>query len=147
MWGPYPDTVLHFPQADLRVDLRRPVPADVRQSLRWLGLPGPFAVITASNPRGVRLEESVNRPLAAALAAVVRLRYPDAVPVNGGAPEGGHVEPGWAVSAPLPDARRLAADFLQDALFWFDGTSFRIEPVLGTGPAISLPLPDRRADT
>jgi hypothetical protein len=40
------------------------------------------------------------------------------------------------------DARRLAAGFLQNALFWFDGQSFSIEPVLGSGPAVALPRRD-----
>jgi hypothetical protein len=125
-WGPYPDTVLHFPQADLRVDLRRPVPADLVQSLRWLGLAAPFAVVTASNPLGVRLDESVNRWLAAVLSSIVRLRYPAAVPADGRAPDGPHVEPGWAISAPLVDARRLAAGFLQNALFGSMVRRFRL---------------------
>jgi hypothetical protein len=139
-WGTYPDTVLHFP--DLRVDLRRPVPSDLVQSLRRLGLAAPFAVVTASNPLGIRLDESVNRWLGAVLSSVVRLRYPAAVPADGRAPDGAHVEPGWAISAPLVDARRLAADFLQNALFWFDGQSFSIERVHAPGPAVALPRKD-----
>lgn len=139
-WGPYPETVLHFP--DLRVDLRRPVPPDLVQSLRRLGLAAPFAVVTASNPLGIPLDKSVNRWLAAVLNSVVRLRYPAALPADGGAPDGAHVEPGWAISAPLLDVRRLAAGFLQNALFWFDGESFSIEPVLAPGQAVALPRRD-----
>ncbi len=141
-WAPYPDTVLHFLEAGLRVDLRRPVPPDLAPALRRLGLAAPFAVVTACNPLGTRLDESVNRWLGAVLTGVVQLRYPDAVEVHGGAPGGEHLEPGWAISAPLPDARGLAASFLQNAIFWFDGESFSIEPVLAPGPAVSLPRRD-----
>ena len=60
-WGPYSETILHFPEASLTIDLRVPVPPEARGTLAGAGLPGPFAVITACNPMGRVLEPRANR--------------------------------------------------------------------------------------
>jgi hypothetical protein len=137
-WEPYPDTVLHF-ENGLRADLRLVPPHALARQLADLGLAGPFAVITACNPLGTRLDEAGNRRLAALLAGVVRERYPDARPAEGRSPDGRHREPGWALAIPLAEATRLAADFFQNALFWYDGERFSIVPVLAPGQRLALP--------
>jgi uncharacterized protein DUF3293 len=138
-WGPYANTVLHFPEADLTLDLRLPVPPHTSEAFGRLGLPGPFAVVTACNPLGRILDPAANRRLSAVLAGVVREQHPGAVRADGGAPEGGHLEPGWALGTSLGQAKRLAARFFQNAVFWFEGGRFSIVPVLAEGPIVALP--------
>ncbi len=139
-WGPYPDTLLNFPEADLTVDLRREISPHTRTALARLGLECPFAVVTACNPLGRPIGESSNLRLTAVLSAVVGWRYPTARPAHGAAASGTHREPGWALPVSLPEARNLAARFFQRGIFWFDGDRFYIEPVLAPGPAVSLPV-------
>lgn len=143
--GPYPDTVLTFPEAGIEVDLRTPLSALVRSSLIGAGLGGPFAVVTACNPLGRLLGNASNQRLGTVLEAVVQERHPGARRAEGRSPDGSHREPGWALNTPLETARGLAARFFQNALFWFDGDRFHLVPVIAPGPQISLPveLPSR----
>lgn len=138
-WGRYAETTLRFPDSGLTLDLRLPLPAATPARFAELGLSQPFAIVTACNPLGIELEAAANRRLSAVLGHLVRERYPGAVRANGGSPDGRHEEEGWAIPVPLPVAERLAAEFLQNALFWFDGTRCFILPVLGTGPVLPLP--------
>lgn len=140
-WGVFPDTVLRFPAAGFQIDLRRGLEPGDRRALAAHGLGGPFAVVTASNPLGRVLDSAANRRLGALFAAAVRERHPEARPADGCSPDGRHVEPGWAIPGPLEDARRLAARFFQAALFWYDGSGFRIVPVLALGAPLPLPPP------
>ena len=142
-WGTYPDTLLRFPGTGLSIDLRRPVSADARGALAALGLGGPFGVLTAQNPLGNPLDGPANGRLATLLHAVVRERYPGALPVQGTSPDGTHVEEGWALPVPLEEVRALAARFFQNAVFWFDADRFFIVPVLASYPPLALP--DRTA--
>lgn len=138
-WGRYPDTLLRFPEAGLRIDLRRPVsPADQR-ALANIGLPGPFAVVTSCNPLGRSLEESSNNRLTAVLTALVLERYPGARLAHGASPDGAHLERGWAIPASLDEVRGLAARFFQNGVFWFDAGCFYIVPVLAPLPKLALP--------
>jgi len=140
-WSAYPDTILHFPEVDREVDLRRPLPPDARSAFGDLGLSGSSAVVTAHNPLGLTLSETSNRRLETLLAALVRTRYPGARPAHGRPAYGRHLERGWAIPIPLEEAEMLAARFFRNALFWYDGDRFFIVPVLASGPP--LPLPDR----
>lgn len=139
-WGAYPDTILHFPEVDLQIDLRRPLHPDARSAFGDLGLSGSFAVVTAHDPVGQTLSETSNRRLETVLAALVRARYPGARQAHGRSADGRHAERGWAIPIPLEEAEMLAARFFQNALFWYDGDRFFIVPVLALGPP--LPLPD-----
>ncbi|MGQ0704162.1 MAG: DUF3293 domain-containing protein [Gemmatimonadales bacterium] len=138
-WGSYPDTVLTFPDVDLVIDLRRPLSPAIRRRLAELGLGRPFAVITACNPLGTRLEERANRRLCAVLERQVSARYPGARPAQGGSPDGTHREPGWALPISLEEAKRLAGGFLQNAVFWYDGEKFQVVPVHAPFEALTLP--------
>jgi hypothetical protein len=137
-WGAYPETVITFPDTGLVVDLRRPVTPILRQRLGEIGLAGPFGIVTACNPLGTQIGAEVNRRLSAVLGCRVA-GYAGSRPVVGASPDASHQEPGWAIPAPLDQVRRLAAEFLQNALFWFDGERFSIVPVHGAGQALSLP--------
>lgn len=137
-WGAYPETVLTFPEAGIIVDLRRPV-GDVLRHRLASHLAGPFGVVTACNPLGSGLDPDANERLSTLLAHRIALRYPSARPAQGGSPDGSHREPGWAVPAPLDEVKRLAGDFLQNAVFWYDGERFSIVPVHGSGAVLPLP--------
>ena len=138
-WGSYSDTILRFPKTGLSIDLRVPLSPSTQQLLSDLGLGRPFAVITACNPLGSQLDPAANRRLASVLAALVRERHPGALEAHGVSPDGQHQEPGWAIATSLEEAQRLAAQFLQRAVFWFDGARFLIVPVLAGGPSVALP--------
>lgn len=138
-WGAYPDTVLHFPEADLPVDLRRPISPTAQRGLAQLGLARSFAVVTACNPLGIPHDNPSNQRLMAVFEAVVRERCPLARRATGASPDGGHIEPGWALPLPLQDAALLAARFFQNGLFWYDAGRFSIVPVLAPFQALALP--------
>lgn len=140
VWGDYPDTVLQFPGAGLNIDLRQPVSPRSLQTLATAGLRGSFAVVTACDPLGGLLDTSANQRLSAVLTALVHDRYPGARPAQGISTDGAHIEPGWAIPAPLEEARGLAARFLQNSIFWFDGARFSIVPVSVAGPHLTLPV-------
>jgi hypothetical protein len=140
VWGAYPDTVLQFPGAGLNIDLRQSVSPRSLQALKTAGLTGQFAVVTACDPLGGALDSSANQRLSSVLTALVQERYPGARPAHGISPDGAHVEPGWAIPAPLEEARGLAARFLQNSIFWFDGARFSIVPVTVAGPHLTLPV-------
>ena len=146
-WGRYPDTILKFPSVGVDIDLRQPISPRSLLVLAVGGLAKPFAVVTACNPMGGSLDDGANQRLSAVLTAQVQDRFPGARPVHGTSPDGSHVEPGWAIPAPLEEARSLAARFFQTAIFWFDGTRFSIVPVHTAGPPLTLPVeePDRAA--
>ena len=139
-WGTYPDTVLRFPEAGLAIDLRRSPSPHALRALAELGLTGSFGVVTACEPLGRPLDESSNIRLTTVLTAVVLARYPGARLAHGAAPDGSHLERGWAIPAPLEEVRALAARFFQNAVFWFDAGRFSIVPVLAPLPPLALPV-------
>lgn len=150
-WGAYPDTVITFPETGLVVDLRRPVHPVLRQRLGAIGLAGSFGIVTACNPLGTPLDAAANRRLTTLLGCRVA-GYAGARSALGSSPDASHQEPGWAIPVPLDQLRRLAADFFQNALFWFDGEKFSIIPVHETGATLPLPAPSQdqqhqKADT
>jgi len=139
-WGRYPDTILQFPSVGVDIDLRQPVSPRSLMVLAIGGLAKPFAVVTACNPMGGSLDDSANQRLSAVLTALVQDRFPGARPAHGASPDGTHVERGWAIPAPLEEARSLAARFFQNAMFWFDGARFSVVPVHTSGPSLMLPV-------
>src|SRR5262245_64913294 len=137
-WGAYPETVITFPDSGLVVDLRRPVNPILRQRMAEIGLSGPFGIVTACNPLGAQIDAAANRRLTLLLEHRVA-GYAGSRPAVGGSPDASHREPGWAIPAPLDEVRRLAADFMQNAVFWFDGEKFSIVPVHASGDPLALP--------
>lgn len=133
------ETVLEFPGTGLSIDLRGSLDDGARAALGRSGLPGPFAVITACNPRGVVLPADANRRLDARFSAWVESSHLGAIRVTGRSPDGRHAEPGWALAVAPEEARALAADWQQQAIYWFDGARFWIEPVLSGGLPVPLP--------
>lgn len=150
----YADTVLEFagPPA-ARLDLRRALGADERAALASLGLDRPFAVLTAENPEGENAEDAGDPDAEAARRAANAGRTRTLVRrleasgtffarVDGMAPDGDYRERCVAVAAPLAEARRLALDERQLALFWFDGTRFWLIPAEADAAPRPLPAPE-----
>jgi hypothetical protein len=146
-WRFYPETVIELwrrrggPRVHL--DCREPVDAATRAALAGIGLPGPFVVITACAPGGARLGPAASRRRTARLARRLRAFGPRPVRADGGSPDRTHVEPGWAADLAREEARRIAAEAGQSAIFRFDGRAMWIEPVLVDAAPIRLP-PARR---
>lgn len=127
MWHHYPRTILTLRPANaasFTIDLRVPVHADTAARLAAIGLHDPFAVITACNPDGLDVARSENERRTARLRDRLLGAGHTAVRADGRSPDGTHVEPGFAVRMPKPDALAIAAEFRQLGLFWWDGTAF-----------------------
>lgn len=131
--------VLAFAGGAVVVNLGEPVPAATRRALAALGLPGPFAVITPCNPRGMLLGPDANAGRLAAFTAEVESRGVGPVRAVGSDPAGTHSEPGLALAIPRQDAVALARRWEQLALYWWDGHCFWIVPVLAEGAPTPLP--------
>ncbi len=144
------DTTLEFRRRDggaaaLRVDLRRSPAARLSRRLGDLGLPGPFAVVTADNPGALaggalRAAPGGGARLRALLAARGIL---DPVCVAGVSRDGAHREEGLAVPWPEEEAVDLAAALSQDGIYFWDGERFFIVGTRPRGPG-RLPLPARK---
>jgi hypothetical protein len=80
-------------------------------------------VITADNPRGERLDPRDNAAPQQRLASSLRR-------CDGCCPDAIHRERGFAAVLPLEQAMALAAEFGQSAIYWFDGESIWLVPVL-----------------
>lgn len=141
-WHRYPDTVLHFRSARaLRVDLREPVGQGTVAALESLGLVGPFAVLTAHDPRGRDEDAEVNARRAAVLDERLRAVGAHFMHVDACSPDGSHCEDSVAARIEREQATTLAREFEQVALFWFDGEKFWIVGALAGGDPVMLPRP------
>ena len=129
-WATYPDTVVEIHALPpLQVDLRQPVPPEVAQRLRELGLGHAWAVVTAHNP-GRIVAETENERRERELSVVVATFGVRFLRADGVSPDGTHREPGVAVALDQHSAIALASDFGQSAIFWFDGQAFWLVPAL-----------------
>lgn len=137
-WGRYPNTVLHLDGGG-RIDLRRPVSAEAMRTLSALGLSGPFAVITAHDPRGEDLPPGENERRAAQLEGELRSRAVPFLQLDACSPDGEHCEESVAVKVSYDSARELAIDHGQVAFFWFDGERFWIAGALLETDPVALP--------
>lgn len=135
----YAATVLEFNRdPEQVVDLRRPISEAEARLLAGLGLDGPFAVVTAWNPRG-RSSHPDNDARQAELEATLRARGIRFVAVDGCSPDRTHREASVAAAIPEGEARRLALEWEQDALFWFDGGHVWIVGALERYGRVRLP--------
>lgn len=85
-------------------------------------IPPRFAVVTAHNPRGHLFSPAANRKLDVALRRRLDALGLRRFRVTGGSADGRHREAGWGVIVPSPAAaRRLSAEFDQNAFYWISG--------------------------
>jgi Protein of unknown function (DUF3293) len=136
----YANTILAFGgDGCVSIDLRRPLSASDRRALHGLGFSSCFAVITPDNPGGRDVSARENDTRESKL--VMRVRETDvrfAVAV-GCSPDRSHCEEGLAVELPRHEARELAREFAQDALFWYDGEDFWLDAACARFAAVKLP--------
>ena len=137
-WARYPNTILHLDGGGT-VDLRRPVNEETMRTLAALGLTGPFAVITAYDPRGEDLPPGENERHAAQFEGELRSRAVHFLHMDACSPDGEHCEASVAVKATYDSARQLAIDHGQVAFFWFDGERFWIAGALLETHPVALP--------
>ena len=134
-WNAYPETILEFPGASARIDLRRPITDADRRELARRGLDRPFAVITAENPCGLNADDAASEKQAEIREERNRKRMADFVSilerdgirhqaVDGVSPDGSYREHSLAVLIERERAIRLARQLDQLAIFWFDGNDF-----------------------
>jgi hypothetical protein len=137
-WARYPNTVLRL-AGDVMVDLRRPVGEDTVRLLSALGLSGPFAVITAHDPRGEDLSPAENAERGVRFEEELRSSGVQFVHVDACSPDGEHCEASLAAKVSYDSARQLALDHRQVAFFWFDGERFWIAGGLLETDPVALP--------
>lgn len=126
-WPRYPETILTFAaEPPVSIDLRAMPGERELSALARIGLAEPFAVMTAFDPRGENLTPEENDALSRQLDARLREMGHQFVRVDACSPDGEHCECSVAVRMTQSDAVRLACEFEQVALFWFDGGQFWI---------------------
>ena len=139
-WHRYPDTVLRFRTTpEVRVDLRDPVSREVLAGMSRIGFGGPFAVLTAHDPRGEDESAEVNDRRAAELDARLKSAGARFARVDACSPDGSHCEASVAAKISRDMAVRLACEFEQVAIFWFDGEKFWIVGALVASDPVMLP--------
>ena len=141
-WHRYPDTVLHFDtEPAVSVDLREPIGRDSLEAMRRIGLHGPFAVLTAHDPRGRDESAEVNERRAADLDRKLLALGAEFIRVDACSPDGSHCECSVAAMIDRELATALARELEQVAIFWFDGEKFWIVGALVGGDPVMLPRP------
>lgn len=85
-----------------------------------------FWVVTAWNPDSQIHADSFNKAADEKLEQLLKNQGLTHFRVTGGSPDGLHAEPGWGISCDEQTALRLCAEFQQDAVFRFSGTSVRL---------------------
>ncbi len=134
----YRQTVLDFDDGPA-IDLRAPLGPQERTSLARAAGGGPLAVITAANPgRMLGVEENALRHRA--LLEALERKGVDWVRVLGCSPDGEHCEESVCASLSLAEAVDLARSFGQEAIFWYDGSSFWLVGVGAATGRVRLPV-------
>ncbi|HUR91346.1 MAG TPA: DUF3293 domain-containing protein, partial [Gemmatimonadaceae bacterium] len=136
-WHRYPDTVLHFhAEPVVSVDLREPAGNETRSAMDRLGLAGPFAVMTAHDPRGRDESAEVNARRAKELDRRLAALGVPFVHVDACSPDRSHCEASVAAVMDREAATALARELEQVAMFWYDGDKFWIVGALVGGDPV-----------
>jgi hypothetical protein len=138
-WGCYPETILLFPELQLRIDLRDPLGAETATLLRG-ALGDTFAVVTADYPNGMELTDSENEVRFDQLREYLNERDLQYIRADGVSTDDAHCERGVAVIAEQGLACEIATHFNQLGIFWFDGNGFWLVPVIRQSEAVRLPV-------
>lgn len=97
----------------------------------------PFVILTAWNPLAAVLCVDENVARNSALRALIEASHWHWLPAENHAPDGTHLEPGFAIfDVPAAEVAGLAALFGQSAIFIWDGREGRID-WLQRDPALS----------
>lgn len=121
------------------MDLRAVPPDKTLTDLKKIGFADPFAVLTASDPRGRDLSQSENERRRRDLSARLTRAGYRFVDVDACSPDRSHCECSVAVVMPQDEAIALARELEQVAIFWFDGSRFWIVGALVESDPLMLP--------
>jgi hypothetical protein len=139
-WPRYPETILIFAtQPAVEIDLRDIPPEAALLTLKSAGLAGPFAIITAFDPRGHDLSTAENEERRRALDRRLSASGYKFARVDCCSPDRSHCECSVAVAMREEDAIALAKELEQVAIFWFDGARFWILGALIDTDPMMLP--------
>jgi len=139
-WPRYPETILSFStEPKVEIDLRELPSERVRAQLRAAGFGGPFAVVTAADPRGQDLSAADNEQRRRDLDQRLRVEGYRFAHVDACSPDRTHCECSVAVVMPQKRAIELARELEQVAIFWFDEKRFWIVGVMVDSDPIILP--------
>ncbi len=139
-WSRYPETILRLTSAPpVSIDLRAVMTEENIESLKRIGLDGPFAVMTAFDPRGVNLPSEENNERGRRLDSRLKAMGIEFTNVDACSPNGKHCECSVAAKMPKDEAVTLGMEFEQVAIFWFDGTQFWIVGALVRMDPLMLP--------
>jgi hypothetical protein len=139
-WPRYPETILSFStQPAVEVDLREIPTESVLAKLEAAGFGQPFAVLTASDPRGRDFSPAENEKRRRELDRRLTADGYKFVHVDACSPDRSHCECSVAVRMPQEKAVDLARDMEQVAIFWFDGRRFWIFGVIVETDPLMLP--------
>jgi hypothetical protein len=121
-WAHYHETVLElFDDPPVRIRVWEPIGEAELELLLARGLAPPFAVVTASNPRGQLANDAENARRNGELRRALEELGVRAWPADGVSIDGEHREEGFAVMIDREAARELAIRFGQSAIYWCDG--------------------------
>jgi hypothetical protein len=139
----FPETLLHFPDHGLVIDLRKTVDAAARHCFASIFASGgpemSFCVITADNPNGVTQSDLENTAAFGKLRKAVAAMGVTSVPCDGTNAAQTHRERGLAAKVGRDQGIELGRAFEQIAIFHYDGDTFWLVPALAEGPARRLP--------
>jgi hypothetical protein len=139
-WPKYPETILIFAtQPAVEIDLRETLSEAALATLKSVGLAGPFAIITAFDPRGQNLSPVENEGRRRALDRRLSERGYKFARVDCCSPDRSHCECSVAVAMRQEEAIALAKELEQVAIFWFDGERFWILGALVDTDPMMLP--------
>jgi hypothetical protein len=139
-WARYPETILSFSmEPRIEIDLREIPSERIVAGLGAAGFSGPFAVITAFDPRGHDLSAAENEKRRHALDQRLTAEGYKFGHVDACSPDRSHCECSVAVLMPQEKAIDLARELEQVAIFWFDGKRFWILGALVETDPVELP--------
>ena len=139
-WPKYPETVLTFSTTPpLEIDLRAVPAPDALSRLAAAGLSGPFAIMTAFDPRGENLPAAENDRRQRDLESRLSKSGYSFTSVDCCSPDRSHCERSVAVQMPQKEAVDLARELEQVAIFWFDGRQFWIIGAMVETDPLMLP--------
>jgi hypothetical protein len=121
-WDEYSRTILEiFDDPPLRIPVWQPLGDPEIEELTARGLTPPFAVVTASNPRGRVAADADNARRNGELRRALDELGAIVWPADGVSIDGDHRERGFAATIGREAAREIAVRFDQSAFYWCDG--------------------------
>jgi len=139
-WPKYPETILTFSTTPpVEIDLRAVPSAEALAGLAAAGFGGPFAIMTAFDPRGENLSTQENERRQRDLETRLSKAGHRFTKVDCCSPDRSHCECSVAVIMPQEEAIDLAKKLEQVAIFWFDGQQFLIVGAMVETNPLMLP--------